>query len=206
MQFSSRITALSLGISLLIAAAQPSLAQSNQEAAFDKNKGFVVDKHGHCVRTKWMDGDDPCNPTPPPPPPPVAPPPPPPPPPPVVELEQRTIYFDFDSAELDSEAVYKLNMLVQLINQSKQIAEVTIHGFTDQFGASDYNLKLSERRTQAVEDYLDERSRLDTQAADVRGLGKAAPEAECGALTKRNEKIDCMRKERRVEVEFKYIQ
>lgn len=206
MQRSPIIPTFSLGVILFAALSGSAFAQSNQDAAFDRNENFVIDKHGKCVRTKWMEGDDPCNPTPPPPPTPAAPPPPPPAPAPVVELEQRTIYFDFDSAELDSEAVYKLNMLVQLINQSKQIADATIHGFADQIGASDYNQKLSERRSQAVERYLDERTRLDTKSADIRGLGESSTEAECEALTKRAEKIDCMRKERRVEIEFKYIQ
>lgn len=177
-----------------------------QDAAFDDRGSFVRDSWGKCVRTKWDGSEDPCNPTPPPPPPapePVAAPEPEPAP--VVELEQRTIYFDFDSAKIDSEGVYKLNMITQLINESKQIADVRVIGYADQFGTSDYNVKLSERRVQAVKAYLDERSRLSATAADIKGLGKAPAEAECEAIAARAEKIACMRKERRVEIEFKYI-
>lgn len=188
-------------ISLLaVASAQ---AGPSKDAAYDERGGFVSDSWGKCVRTKWVENDDPCNPTPPPPPPaPVAAPPP---PPPVVSLEQRTVYFAFDSAELDEEAMNKLNILSQIINQSARIGDVQIIGYTDQIGSSDYNQKLSEHRVKSVEDYLDKRSRLDTQAADIRGLGEAPPEEQCENLKKRQEKIDCMRTERRVEIEFKYV-
>lgn len=181
-------------------------AASAQDAAFDHRGSFVRDSWGKCVRTKWDGSEDPCNPAPPPPPPapaPVAAPAPAPEP--VVELEQRTIYFDFDSTKIDSEGVYKLNLLAQLVNDSKQISDVRVVGYADQFGTSDYNVKLSERRVQAVKSYLDERSRLSATAADIKGLGKAPAEAECAAIAARKEKIACMRKERRVEIEFKYI-
>ncbi len=178
-----------------------------QDAAFDDRGSFVRDSWGKCVRTKWDGDEDPCNPTPPPPPPPAPEPvaAPAPAPEPVVELEQRTIYFDFDSAKIDSEGVYKLNLLAQLVNESKQISDVRVVGYADQFGTSDYNVKLSERRVQTVKSYLDERSRLSATAADIKGLGKAPAEAECAAIAARKEKIACMRKERRVEIEFKYI-
>lgn len=190
-------------ISLLFSAAAQ--AGPSKDAVYDERSGFVSDSWGKCVRTKWVENEDPCNPTPPPPPPAPARVAPTPPPPPVVNLEQRTIYFEFDSAELDEEAMNKLNYLVQVINQSKQIGDVRIVGFADQIGTNDYNQALSERRVKAVEGYLDQRSRLDTQAADIRGLGEAPAEADCAALKKREDKITCMRKERRVEIEFKYV-
>ncbi len=172
-----------------------------EKPAYDKHDGFIVDKHGECVRTKWMKADDPCNPTPPPPPPApkpvvVA-------PAPKVSLEQRTVYFDFDSAELTADATSKLNNLSQIINNSSAIRDVQIVGFTDQFGSDSYNMALSKRRVKSVEDYLDQRSRLDTQAADIRGLGKA-PKTGCDSVKGREDKIACMQKERRVEIEFKF--
>ncbi len=176
-----------------------SLAQS-QDAAYDKRNSFVADTNGKCVRTKWMEGEDPCNPAQPPAPVPVAAPAP---AMPVVSLEQRTIYFDFDSSALTAESTSKLDGLAQIINGSSAIADVRIHGFTDQFGTSDYNAKLASSRASAVKSYLDGKSRLSSTIGDIRGLGKSAPEAQCGAIKKRNEKIACMAKERRVEIEFK---
>ncbi len=183
-------------------------AASSQDAAYDERGGFVVDKHGNCIRTKWMDGNDPCAPPPPPAPEPkpvVKPAPAPKPAPtPVIKLEQRTIYFGFDSAELTDEAVEKLQYIVRLINGSMAIADVHIVGYTDEMGADDYNMELSKKRAAAVENYLDQRSRMDTSVADIRGLGEA-PDADtnCSNLS-RSKRIECLHKQRRVEIEFKY--
>ena len=175
-------------------------AQTSQDAAYDKRNGFVADTNGNCVRTKWMGAEDPCNPAAPPAPVPVAAPAP---AMPMVSLEQRTIYFGFDSAALTAESVAKLDGLSQIINSSSAIADVRIHGFTDQFGTSDYNSKLASSRAAAVKSYLDGKSRLSSTIGDIKGIGKSAPEAECEAIKKRNDKIACMAKERRVEIEFK---
>ncbi|MBN8542772.1 MAG: OmpA family protein [Alphaproteobacteria bacterium] len=178
----------------------------DQDAAFTKTKSFVGDTNGECVRTKWMNAGDPCAPYVPPPEPkpaPVAAPAPAPAPAlPVVTLEQRTIYFDFDSDKITMEAATKLDDLSAIINASKAIADVSVHGFTDQFGKDDYNLDLANRRAAAVKAYLDGKSRLSSTLAEVKGLGKSAPEAGCDTGT-RDAKIACMFKERRVEIEFK---
>lgn len=178
-------------------------ADASQDAAYDKNESFVVDSWGKCVRTKWMDGNDPCNPTPPPPPPPPPAPRVMPAPKPVVSKEQRTVYFAFDSAALDQEAVEKLSYLAATINKSTAIKDAHIIGYADQIGTSTYNQVLSERRVKAVEAYLDQYSRLDTQVADIRGLGEA-PESNCSHIKSRADKISCMRTQRRVEIEFTY--
>jgi OOP family OmpA-OmpF porin len=188
---------------LFMLAASPSLAASAaNDAAYDKNVNPVADSRGNCVRTKWQDAGDPCAiPAPAPAPVPVAAPVPPPMP--VVALEQRTIYFDFDSSELTPEANYKLDQLSIIINNSLAIADVRIHGYTDQFGTSSYNEVLANKRAAAVKAYLDGKSRLSSTVGDVRGLGKSSPAQGCESLKKRDEKISCMAQERRVEVEFK---
>lgn len=191
-----------LSVTMLFSA--PAAFAIDQDAAFAKNKSFVGDTHGECVRTKWMHEGDPCAPyVPPPEPAPVPVAAPEPEPMPIVSLFQRTIYFEFDSAQLTDEAKTKLDALVTIINESKAIADVSIHGFTDQFGSSSYNDALANSRAAAVESYLDERSRLDSSVAEVKGLGKSSPQEGCGALKKRDEKIACMAEERRVEIEFK---
>jgi len=184
---------------LLASSASLAYAATDQDAAYDKRNSFIVDSKGDCVRTKWMGGDDPCNPAAPAPTP-VAPPAP---QMPSVSLEQRTIYFDFDKSSLTAEATAKLDNLANIINGSSAIADVRIHGFTDQFGTSDYNKKLADARAASVKNYLDGKSRLASTIGDIKGIGKSAPEQGCNALKKRDEKIACMAKERRVEIEFK---
>ena len=190
---------------LLVSAAlatPQAIAGSTEDAAYDERDNFVIDMRGNCVRTKWMQGEDPCNPTPPPvvekapPPPPI-----------VTDKEARTIHFDFNSAELDAEAIQKLDHLIAVINQSLSIRDVHVLGYTDQIGSDGYNLELSNRRVQAAMDYLAPRTRVHPKkAAEVRGLGKAPAEAECATLKSRAERISCMRKERRVEITFTYEQ
>ena len=194
---------LTMAICAALLLAQPAFSQSAEDAAYDKNSNPVVDSQGDCVRTKWQDENDPCAPPPPPAPKPVAKPKPAPKPLPVVSLEQRTIYFNFDSAELDAESLNKLGDLATIINRSDSIMDVHVHGYTDQFGSDTYNLKLATERAAAVEQYLDRNSRLDTTVAEVRGLGKASPEEECQTMKNRTKRIGCMASQRRVEIEFK---
>ncbi len=191
---------LAVTAALITSVSGAAFAQSAQDAAYDKGNGFISDSNGKCVRTKWMDAGDPCNPAAPPAPVPVAAPAP---QMPEVSLEQRTIYFGFDSSALTAESTSKLDGLAQIINSSTAIADVRIHGFTDQFGTSDYNSKLASKRAAAVKSYLDGKSRLSSTIGDIKGIGKSAPEADCENLKKRNDKIACMAKERRVEIEFK---
>ncbi len=182
---------------LTLTLAGQALAAPAEDAAYDRNKSTVIDSRGNCVRTQWQDKNDPCAPYVPTP---VAKP-----APkaimPVISTEARTIYFDFNRATLTSEATTKLDELAKVINESTAITNVTIHGFTDQFGTDSYNNALAQKRVDVAKAYLDSKSRLKTEG-DIKGLGKSAPEAACTDIKKRDAKIACMAKERRVEVEF----
>lgn len=196
------LTSLLTTASLFAAlAATPALAQSAKDAAWDKRAQPIYSGNGNCVRTKWQEASDPClpntavaqpAPAPAPAPAPI----------PEIALEQRTIYFEFDSATLTTDAQQKLNALADVINGSEAIADVRIHGFTDQFGTDSYNEVLANKRARAVKAYLDTKARIPSNVAEVKGLGKSEP-AGCQSLKVRDEKIACMAKERRVEIEFK---
>ncbi|MEJ0009836.1 MAG: OmpA family protein [Alphaproteobacteria bacterium] len=185
--------------------ALPALARdSSQDAAYDQHSQPIYNSNGNCVRTRWQENGDPCAPAvqqvqpqvvvQAPPPPPVLP---------EVSEEQRTVYFAFNSSGLDADAKAKLDQLAQIINGAKSINDVVIHGYTDQLGTTSYNDVLANKRAAAVKKYLDTESRLSSEVGDVRGIGKSAPEAQCVSIKKRADKISCMAKERRVEVEFK---
>lgn len=197
-----RTTILGTVSLLALSLATPAFAAPAEDAAYDKRSQPVYDSTGKCVRTKWQDQADPCLPATA-----VAVPtvvqPPAPPPLPEVALEQRTIYFDFDSAALTPESTAKLDSLAGVINSSAAIADVRIHGFTDQFGSNSYNEVLANKRAASVKTYLDGKSRLSSTVAEVRGLGKSTPAEGCASIKKRTDKIACMAKERRVEIEFK---
>jgi OOP family OmpA-OmpF porin len=150
-----------------------------------------------------------CEPPPPPPPPPAAAPPPPPPPPPAPTSEKVTFaadaLFDFDKAVLRPEGVAKLDDLVSKL--AGVSLEVIIGvGYTDRIGPDAYNLALSQRRAQAVKDYLVSKG-IEPNRIYTEGKGKANPVKQCpdpsakGEVRNRTQLIQCLQPNRRVEVE-----
>lgn len=115
---------------------------------------------------------------PPPPPPPPSPPPAPmveaPPAPAVIRL--RGVNFDYNKSNIKSEFVPVLEEAAQTLKDNPDV-NVKISGHTDSHGSDDYNQRLSERRAQAVKQYLVSKgiasSRLSTE-----GRGEREPIAE----------------------------
>ncbi|MYM68196.1 OmpA family protein [Pseudoduganella sp. FT55W] len=136
----------------------------------------------------------------PPPPPPPTPAPPPPPPP--ARFEKVTMsateLFSFDSAKLNPSQP-KLDEIANLLNANTGINDVVISGYADRLGSDKYNLKLSERRANAVKDYLVSKGVAATRLNAV-GKGEANPVVEC-TNKKRADLIKCLEPNRRVEVE-----
>jgi outer membrane protein OmpA-like peptidoglycan-associated protein len=67
----------------------------------------------------------------------------------------KNIYFDFDKTTLKNESFVELNKVVEFLKQN-QTVEIEISGHTDSKGSDDYNLNLSQGRSQAVVDYINE--------------------------------------------------
>ena len=65
----------------------------------------------------------------------------------------NTIYFDFDSASLSSEAKDTLDGNASYL-KSKADVSLTVEGHCDERGSTEYNLALGERRANAVRSYL----------------------------------------------------
>ena len=68
-------------------------------------------------------------------------------------LDLQTIYFDFDSSDIRSDARPVLAANADAINK-KTTGVVTIEGHCDERGSTEYNLALGERRANAVRNYL----------------------------------------------------
>ena len=96
-----------------------------------------------------------------------------PPPPPPQRNEQCNdaiagmVFFDFDSAEVGSEAASTLNTVVQNISVCNW-SSLSVVGHADQAGSDEYNLGLSRERADAVADMLRSRTggsvRIETGA------------------------------------------
>jgi OmpA-OmpF porin, OOP family len=139
-------------------------------------------------------------------PPPPAPPPPPPPPPPQVQkitLASKAL-FDFDKAVLKPEgkAAIDSEILSKLAGVQK-LELVLVTGHTDPIGTQQYNQKLSERRADAVRDYLVSKG-VPKDKIETLGMGKTQPipGVVCNQKSLK-EKIACYAPDRRVEVEVK---
>lgn len=115
---------------------------------------------------------------------------------------QTDAFFDFDKAVLKSEGKSKLDEFVAKMNQHQEVDVLLVTGHTDRIGSNSYNMKLSQRRADAVKNYLVDKgvsgNRIETAAK-----GEDEPVASCGGIKGRKALIDCLAPNRRVTVETK---
>ncbi len=183
-----------------------------------RNSNFGDPKIGNlCYRTGYwapsmaiIECDPDLMPKPAPPPPPAvvppAPPPPPPPPPPQVQkirLASKAL-FDFDKAVLKPEGKAAIDSeIISKLSGVQKLELVLVTGHTDPIGTQAYNQKLSERRADAVRDYLVSKG-IAKDKIETLGMGKTQPVP--GVVCKQKnmkELIACYAPDRRVEVEVK---
>jgi OOP family OmpA-OmpF porin len=126
----------------------------------------------------------------------------PPPPPPPAKFEKVTLsateLFGFNSAKL-SMPQPRLDEIANVLQQNPSLTDITITGYTDRIGKPKYNQKLSERRANAVREYLVSKG-IDGSRLKAVGQGEANPVVTCNQK-KRSELIACLAPNRRVEVE-----
>lgn len=91
----------------------------------------------------------------------------------VMNLNSDYLKFEFDKAELRPEDRELLSRVAGILLSSEEYT-VSVNGHTDDVGSDAYNQKLSERRAQAVRDYL-VRAGLPAEILSVTGHGKARP-------------------------------
>lgn len=171
--------------STILAAAGALLVAASANAAF-VTKDYVttaggspvVTKFGDCVLTKWDAKSGDCS---------------------ALSSELRTVYFNFNSSALTPAAKTKLNTLAKTL-KSKKVASVKIIGFADEIGTPNYNLRLSQKRANAVASYLRKSGIKVAGNSEVRGLGETASKSDCGDQ-KGKALQACLWRDRRVEVE-----
>jgi outer membrane protein OmpA-like peptidoglycan-associated protein len=88
---------------------------------------------------------------------------------PAVDLEVR---FEFDSATLTPMAQAVLDNLATALTSDLAAYRFVLEGHTDAVGSDHYNLRLSQLRAQAVQDYLHELYRIDAQRLTAVGKGE----------------------------------
>ncbi len=110
--------------------------------------------------------------------------------------------FDFDKATLRQEGIAKLN---ELAAKSKElnIEVILAVGHADRLGSDQYNQKLSERRADAVKQYLVSQG-IEANRIDAAGKGETQPitkPGECKGVKKTKKLVDCLQPDRRVNIE-----
>jgi len=108
-------------------------------------------------------------------------------------LEQKTIYFDFDKAELKDEGINELNEIAQALKADPN-AVLELQGFADPRGSDRYNYQLTRERVDTVTRFFVQRHGIDLRRIYAVGMGKQAPAP--GEKPTR----DSLAKSRRVEV------
>lgn len=83
------------------------------------------------------------------------------------------VNFEFNSAELNSSATAILNEGATIIENNPGI-RVDIEGHTDSVGSDAYNQRLSERRAQSVQQYLEGRG-IESSRMSASGQGESQP-------------------------------
>ena len=116
------------------------------------------------------------------------------------------VLFGFNKAQLTPAGEEKLDQLARDA-QGANVEKVNLIGHADRIGSEDYNKELSEKRAQAVADYLASKG-VDSSRLDVQGRGESDPVTgdQCRKMGKESNKnqklIACLQPDRRVDAEL----
>jgi OmpA-OmpF porin, OOP family len=110
-------------------------------------------------------------------------------------------FFDFDESTLKPEGKTILDNLVRELG-GVTYGTILVVGHTDRFGGVEYNQALSERRANAVKNYL-ARNEIPTDRIETVGKGKSEPVTKPGECRGPVDPkvVACLQPDRRVEIE-----
>jgi len=91
----------------------------------------------------------------------------------VMTLDTKSIRFDFDKANIKPEYRDILNRIAGILMTLKGYT-IAVYGYTDDIGTQSYNLQLSQRRAEAVRDFLVQTG-ISPTILSTKGLGKSDP-------------------------------
>jgi outer membrane protein OmpA-like peptidoglycan-associated protein len=85
-----------------------------------------------------------------------------------------TVHFEFNKATIQSRSYGLLDQVARVLVEHPEILAVSIEGHTDDWGTAAYNRRLSQRRAEAVRDYL-ARKGVVRERMEARGFGEDRP-------------------------------
>ena len=118
-----------------------------------------------------------------------------------ITLDSKVL-FDFDKAVLKPEGMAAIDsQVVGKLAQVQKLEVVLVTGHTDRLGTDAYNQKLSEKRADAVRNYLVSKG-VDKAKVETIGMGEKQPVVQCDQKDMKA-LIACLQPNRRVEVQVK---
>jgi outer membrane protein OmpA-like peptidoglycan-associated protein len=99
----------------------------------------------------------------------------------------ETVLFDTDKAEIKPTAAASLQQITASIGQRYATQQLRVMGFADSRGDKSYNRELSEKRAEAVKNYLVNTSKIDAARVSVEPMGESQPVASNATAAGRQE-------------------
>lgn len=86
----------------------------------------------------------------------------------------KNVFFDLDKAELKPQSKPELDELAQFLKANPNVV-IEVAGYTDNQGSDAHNADLSQRRAEAVKQYLVDKKGIDGMRIQTKGYGAANP-------------------------------
>ena len=99
----------------------------------------------------------------------------------------EAVLFDTNKSDIKPSAAKALDQVTGSIGQRFGKSEVRVMGFADSRGDKDYNKELSEKRAEAVKNYLVANGKIDAGRVSVEPMGEAMPVASNATAAGRKE-------------------
>ncbi len=95
-----------------------------------------------------------------------------------IEASSRldNLFFVYDSDSIRQESMAELKQLKAFL-ETNRFVEIRVEGHTDSRGDEEYNMKLSQKRAEAVKKYLTENG-IDEDRLSTKGFGESKPVAD----------------------------
>jgi outer membrane protein OmpA-like peptidoglycan-associated protein len=90
-----------------------------------------------------------------------------------VAFRLNNIYFEYNKADINTEAAHELDKLAQLLNDNPEI-KIEMGSHTDSVASDAFNVELSQRRAESTVNYLI-RKGIDPKRLEAKGYGERVP-------------------------------
>ena len=107
------------------------------------------------------------------------------------QIVLNPIFFDFDKANIRTDAEYELENIVDVLRNNPNMV-IKIESHTDSRGSDRYNMKLSDRRAKSTKDYILSRGIDPSRIESAIGYG------ETQLLNKCTNGVKCSKEEHQI--------